>query len=848
MSARLWLRPVLARPLRFLGAVAGVALGVASVESTLLASRAAVASLGEDVEALAGAATLEIRRPGGVPLDLLAPLRGLCGRVLLVPVVEGLARAPALGERVRVLGVDLLAGGLPGAAPLADDAGARDALLLRAGALLPESLARELGARAGDALELVVDARPRRLEVARVFAPERLPAAWERTVVVDVALAQELFARAEVDRVEVVPRAGERGPAAQAALAAELALHLPAGTRVAPVSERRAEGERAVRALRFNLAALAGVSLLVAGVLVATTLATSLVQRRRALALLRSLGASRGQLARAVLAEAAAIGALGGALGVAGGWLAARAALAGAHATYATLVPALLPGRLDAGAGWIVLGLALGVVTSLAAASLPLAEALAVPPLQHLRREHPLPMARAARARSLGLALVLALAALALAALPPRDERPLGALSAAACLLSLLPAFSGPLVELAARARARPPASRLGAVVRLAQAALGAGRRRAAWAAGAIGVAVGLAVAMTAMIGSFRRSVVEWTEQTMRSDLFVRPLGAADGGAAGGLDPEVERVARALFGASAVDAYRSGEAWVDGRAVELGGADFAVRAARGGVPFQDGRPSDAVFAAALAAGGAVVSEPFARRFGVARGARVALATPAGTIERVVEGVYRDYSGSEGRVVLDRGDFLAHYPARAPQSLSVFLPDGADAGAARRALEAALGGRFALEVRREAEVRRDVLAVFDRTFAVTVALRWIAVAVAALAVVGVLGALVRERRRDLSVVRTLGGSPAQLAGAVLGQALALGAIGALGGLAAGLAVGWVLVAVVNVQSFGWSLRFAPPWGALLGTVAWVLPACLAAALLPALAALGRARASDLREEL
>jgi len=97
------------------------------------------------------------------------------------------------------------------------------------------------------------------------------------------------------------------------------------------------------------------------------------------------------------------------------------------------------------------------------------------------------------------------------------------------------------------------------------------------------------------------------------------------------------------------------------------------------------------------------------------------------------------------------------------------------------------------------------------------------------------------------VRVLGGSPAQIAGIVLGQALFLGLVGALGGLVVGLLVGWVLIAVVNPQSFGWTLRFAPPWGSLLATVGLVVPACLLAGLFPALAAIrSRSQRGQLRE--
>jgi putative ABC transport system permease protein len=114
------------------------------------------------------------------------------------------------------------------------------------------------------------------------------------------------------------------------------------------------ESRRAVNALEFNLTALSGISVLVGLVLVATTLATSVRRRRTQLGLLRSLGASRGQLAGAVLIEAAVIGALGGALGVVGGALGSRAALIGVRGSVASVVPDAIAGVPHLQPGWVL--------------------------------------------------------------------------------------------------------------------------------------------------------------------------------------------------------------------------------------------------------------------------------------------------------------------------------------------------------------------------------------------------------------------------------------------------------------------------------------------------------------
>jgi len=387
------------------------------------------------------------------------------------------------------------------------------------------------------------------------------------------------------------------------------------------------------------------------------------------------------------------------------------------------------------------------------------------------------------------------------------------------------------VLQLLARTPTAFLGERLGTPVRLAQAALAAAQRRAAWAASAVGVAVALAVAMSTMIGSFRANVVEWTGEILRADLYLRPRASAEGTSAGKIPPAALALVSELFGSDRVDPYRECAAEVKGESVRLGGATFAIGAREGDVPFLDGRAPGEVLNSARERHGVLANEPFARRFGLTTGDRVRITAAKGTREHEIVGVYRDYSGHLGRLVLDREDYLRLAEDEGAESVDVFLADDANIAAERARLHAALAGHFELEVLDNRELRAEILRVFERTFAVTSALQGIAALVAALAVVLVLTALVRERERELAVVRVLGGSRLQLGALVAGQAAGLGLAGTLGGLGLGLVVGYVLVTVINVQSFGWSLRFV-----LLPSVFWsaalVLPACLMAGWIPA----------------
>ena len=840
----LFLRPLKRRPLRFVVTVIGVAAGVAAVVSTIAASRAAIASFAEGVEEVAGAARLEVTQPGGLPEDLLTALTPLSGDALIAPIVEESVLLVELGDGVRLLGVDLLLDSQIRPV-LDDDQGLQnlETTLLGFGALVSRPLASRLGVSVGDRLTVSADGRPRSIEIAAIYDVDGLSAVWERVVVMDVAAAQELLGRVgRLDRIELVPRTGVDLTTLQMR-ASEL---LPAGVGVAEPSQRRRFAEQMLASLRFNLIALSAISVLVGGVLVATTLATSVVQRRYVVSLLRSLGASRGSLAAVVLAEAMAIGVIGGVLGVAAGFAGARLALASVRFTVASVVRGIPASDIVLEPALVIFGIGIAVVTALSAAVLPVLEVTSTPPLQGLSSTPPRRLGARTRLIVAGMLLMMAGAAAALTQAPPLWDLPVAALVAALIVMSALLVGSGVLLDSLARFGRRPFSVLHAVALRLASAALSAGRRRAAWAAGSAAVAVALAVAIATMVTSFRATVEDWTEAGMRAEVWVRPLAAENGVWIGRLDPEIVTIAEGLFGAEAVDPFYSETVSYEGRPVSFAGAAFDVVQHFGSVPFP-GRDSAAVFEEAYRRDGAVVNEPFATRFDRREGDTIRLQLPGGVLETEIVGVFRDYSRSHGLVVVDRKDFLRFFPESGPEDMALFLP-GVDPEAARERMLDAVRGKFLVEALVNRELKSAVLDAFERTFAITTAMYLVAAVVSVVAVVTVLFTLVAERRRELATVRALGGSRFQLMTMVVAEAGLLGLAAAASGGTAGLVVGVILVKVVNLQSFGWSLELVLPWTSVAQMAGWVVAACLLAGLPPALAAARLQPAAVLREEV
>jgi len=445
-----------------------------------------------------------------------------------------------------------------------------------------------------------------------------------------------------------------------------------------------------------------------------------------------------------------------------------------------------------------------------------------------------------------------ALALVVLAALASRagavDGFPFFGFAAVGLVVAAL-AVAAPLFVLVASGTGAGPLERFfGAPGKLAAGFFGGSLARNGTAVAALAMALGMTLAMIVMVSSIRETVRDWVETTLRSDLWVKAEAGGRRGLVGDLPPEVVEFLRGLPGVAAVDPFRARDATdARGRPFTLASGDFRVVARIGGLPLLDGRDVAAVAMHARENREVLISEPFARRFAAAAGDLVTLATPRGQRSFRVAGVYRDYSNDRGTVLLDRELFLALFDDARVTSVAVQAAAGVDPGALRRRVREAAEGRYALSITTNRELRREILRVFDQTFAVTRALEAIAVAVAILGIANALAASAVERRRSFGLLRAVGAQKSQIRRAVLIEAGLTGLTGSAAALAAASAFAYLLLAVINPQSFGWTVVVNVPGGRLAAAALLVPAASLAAGLFPGRLAAAVDPAAALAEE-
>ena len=122
-------------------------------------------------------------------------------------------------------------------------------------------------------------------------------------------------------------------------------------------------------------------------------------------------------------------------------------------------------------------------------------------------------------------------------------------------------------------------------------------------------------------------------------------------------------------------------------------------------------------------------------------------------------------------------------------------------------------------------------IFDRTFAITYALEFVAVIVAVLGIAGALLALVIDRRRELGCCASWE-RQSQIRKLILFEAGLIGLLANVAGLALGVVLSLLLIFVINKQSFGWTIQFHWPVAVLLGALTVVYVATVLAGFYPA----------------
>jgi putative ABC transport system permease protein len=367
-----------------------------------------------------------------------------------------------------------------------------------------------------------------------------------------------------------------------------------------------------------------------------------------------------------------------------------------------------------------------------------------------------------------------------------------------------------------------------GIVGQLAAASMPASLRRTSVATAALALATGMMVAVAVMVGSFRETVLVWVNQTVTSDLWLRPSKGLSNAMVAMFPPQIGDDLKGIPFIAAFDRVRGHDIVYGDSMITVGGGDFDVVRARGELPMLTPRDGKRALAEALARNGVLISESLSLKYDKKVGDTLVIAPHAFPIT----GIYRDYSNDRGVAVMDNALYTRTFGTQAINTVVVYLKPGISAEEARKKLEATLGPKYHAFAVLNREIRGEVIKIFDQTFLITYALLAIAIVVAVLGIVNTLAALILERRGELALLRLLGMTPAEVRRMIVLESSILGLASTVVGLVMGYALAWILIYVINKQSFGWTIEFHTPVRLVAASLVVTFLSAVLAGLAPA----------------
>ena len=760
--------------LRSVLTTAGIVLGVALLVGMQTANRSVLRAFNNTVERIAGKSQLQVTAgDAGFPEDVLERVQSLREIRAAAPVIEAEADPGLPGQsKLLILAVDMT-----GDRSLrdydfdnADQDVIDDPLIFLA---QPDSLilTREFAGRNHLAIggKVAFDTMQGRKQftVRGILKAGGMAQAFGGNLgIMDIYAAQSVFGRGRhFDRIDIGLQDGVTLEQGQAILSKLLGP----GFTVEPPSGRGRQFESLLGVYTLAMTVSSMFALFIGMFIIYNSFAIAVTQRRSEIGILRALGATRGQIRTLFLGESAVAGLIGSAAGAALGLLFART-LTGVSANMLESMFGVAQNvqEVVVDPAFLVFAVAMGMGTSIVAALIPARNAARVEPIQALQKGRYQVLGAGENRMRRNLALLAA--ALAVACLALSSYRPLffaGFLLTLVAGLLLTPFLA---LELARLLRwpmkwLRPVEGALAA-----DSLIQAPRRTSATVA-ALMLSLALVVGQGGVARASLQSIDEWMNNTLNPDMFISTTeNIASHGAR--FPASMQQELESVPGVAEVHPVRMPRLQFHGYPVMLVSTQLARVGRRVKHHITSG-DEESMNRLASQEKGVILSENLAALVKLGLGDTLELATPTGILRLPVVGTVRDLSNQMGAIFLERSVYIRYFQDDTVDVFRVYLTPGASQEEVRGRIVGRLGTGRRMFVMLNREIRAYVGRVMDQWFGLTYIQVIVAMLVAILGIVNTLTVSISDRRRELGVLRAVGGLRNQIRGTVWMEAAAIG---------------------------------------------------------------------------
>jgi putative ABC transport system permease protein len=819
--------------LRWLLTIAGIVLGVAVFVGMHTANQSVLYAFRQTVDRIAGSTQLQISSgETGFDENVLDRVQAVSEIRVAVPVIEAVVNTGLPGQgNLLILGVDMTGDRSLRQYELesGDEAVIDDPLVFLAqpdSVIVTDTFARDNKLGIGSQVPMSTMEGDKLFTVRGIMKSSGLASAFGGNLaIMDIYAAQKVFGRGRrFDRIDLAVQASSRVEDVKTKLEALLG----SGFQVESPSARGQQFESISRIYAVTANITSAFALFIGMFIIYNTFQIAVTQRRSEIGILRALGATRRQVRTIFLGESVVAGFAGSSLGLLLGMAIARGMTGYIGALLGEVFGiAQKAEEISTNPALMIFAVALGIMTSVVAAYIPARNAARVDPVQALQKgKYQQLSAGENRVRRI---TALAVTTLALACLLLSRYRVLAYAGDALAVLAVL-LLTPTLAQWVARAL-RPILRWLRPVEgTLAADSLLQAPRRTSGAVAALMLSLALVVALGGLTRASYDSILNWLTVALNPDLFISPsqsLTARSFRFPGSMADQL----RAIPGIGEVQSVRDARIQINGSPVVFVATDVQALVRRGTRPPIAGDPNT-MYRLTGEGKGILASDTFALLRGYKLGDVLEIPSPNGVLHLPIVGIVVDYSDQQGSILMDRSVYVRDWNDDTANLFRVYLASGASEAEVKRRILERFGSQRRLFVLTNRDVRQYITKLTDQWFGITYVQIAVAVLVALLGIVNTLIVSITDRRRELGVLQAVGGLRNQIRGTIWLEALTIGAVGLILGLAFGALQLYYGLRITGEDLAGLRLDYEYPFRICLVLVPVILAVAFISAIGPA----------------
>ncbi|MCA9135805.1 MAG: FtsX-like permease family protein [Planctomycetales bacterium] len=588
-----------------------------------------------------------------------------------------------------------------------------------------------------------------------------------------------------------------------------IAATLPKGLQLRPPPTKSPFAEETSLSVRHGMVTARVFLLLIATLVISNVYLISVTERQRQFGIMRTIGASRRQVASCITVEAFILGIAGAILGCIAGALGAEVLATSMEGLYQTD----LPGS-DIGIGVVMAAMLFGIILSIGSASVAIRQAYHMSPIQTMQRASHSAQAPNTRLRTIGAFVLIAVSSVVLAtSIVGWVPIEISAWAGVCILLGLVILLQNVIhaISIAAAALLRPLYGHT--IPWLARRQLLRHRLRTSLTVGVLFVAIATGVGLAGSVIESVNDVRGWYRNTMVADFFIRAMSPdMASGQAADLPDTLGNEISAIQGIESVETVRFVRGRVADRSVIIIAHDFD-RAAM--VQFDLVQGDWTALPEELEHGEVVIGSVLAKRAGdLSVGDKVDLETDSGKVSLTVAAIANDYMAGGLTMYMKRSFAERYLNVSGVDAYMVRAKD--DARDHVKQELSSIVGNYGLMLQSSDDLQREVDGMMNGVIAGLWALILIGFVVGAAGIANTVAINILEQRMELVVLRVVGASLKQTRRIVASQALIMGLTALVPGVLSGALIGY-LISLTRYTVSGHAVNFAFHPMLMIGTL-------------------------------